>query len=720
LAVIGYRVYQDGQLLSAQTGTSRAVTGLTPGTSYTFHVVGYTSALDSAASANLVASTLATDLVPDPFTIAPKTGVAQSTLTTSDPVTITGINGPVAVTVLVGEWDKNSAGAWTTSAGSVVNNDTVRVRHTSSANVNESVNSTLTVGGVQAVFTSTTAPADAVPNDFSFASLTGMLPGIPATSLPATITGINVPVAISVSGGTYSINGAAYTASPGTISNGQTVRLQHTSGAGSLQSVTTTVTIAGISRTFTSTTQLDTQSPTAPFQLEPVQVTPSSYRITYLAADDDIGVEHYVLYINGVYHDWALDLDIVASGLAPSTTYTFTVRAFDIDGNQSPASNARTVTTPADAAANNRSLSGALQAVAVRSAGAIAVEAVGSPGASITDGILTVTGSGFGTRPDFPLVFDNFASGVVGADVYGQPPTLTRKDDAAWTWDVASSGHDQPKYSNANRRTAGSNNVLLKYGGNSGEASAWTCALKVNQPMPDTGDELYFTYWWRYEDTSFSHTGTQAWSRNTKPFDFWPASEGSAPFVYIGMGNPDAGNGELRFNGIDQYVPWDADTQLDLINGEWIRFEVYLKQSAPNTANGVAEVTVHRTTSPSITLQLNANATSTRTAADSYWQNLWIGAYSSTEEVDGGPSYLAWSEVHMDNVYVDNTRARVEIGNAPTWAACTRREVQPHLTWEDTSITAIAQKGLLSAGANWVYVVSAAGTASAGIPITLA
>jgi hypothetical protein len=227
---------------------------------------------------------------------------------------------------------------------------------------------------------------------------------------------------------------------------------------------------------------------------------------------------------------------------------------------------------------------------------------------------------------------------------------------------------------------------------------------------------LFFTFWWRYQDTSLANGGTQRYSRNTKPFDLWPEPVGGNPFAYIGMGNPDFGNGELRYNITDgAYVPWDNTTRLDLINGEWIRFEVYLKQSTASTADGEAHTHVHRSTTPSIASKLHAAATSTRTSGN--WANLWIGAYSSTEEEDSGASNLAWSDIHLDSVYVDTTRQRLELGDNPVYASCTRREVQPSTAWSDTSITALCQKGAIPTGTAYLFVIGADGTASAGIEV---
>jgi len=56
------------------------------------------------------------------------------------------------------------------------------------------------------------AAPDTTPDAFSFTPVTGVAPSSMQTSNTVTITGINAPAAVTVAGGTYSINGGAYTA----------------------------------------------------------------------------------------------------------------------------------------------------------------------------------------------------------------------------------------------------------------------------------------------------------------------------------------------------------------------------------------------------------------------------------------------------------------------------------------------------------------------------
>jgi hypothetical protein len=97
-----------------------------------------------------------------------------------------------------------------------------------------------------------TAVPDGVPDAFSFSDETNVPLSTVITSGPITVSGIDVPVDISITGGTYSINGAAFTAGPGVgaVVNGDSIRVRVTSSASNLTTVSAVLTIGGVSDTF--------------------------------------------------------------------------------------------------------------------------------------------------------------------------------------------------------------------------------------------------------------------------------------------------------------------------------------------------------------------------------------------------------------------------------------------------------------------------------------
>jgi hypothetical protein len=200
-----------------------------------------------------------TDTTPTAFTFTNMTGVALNSIVTSAPITVSGINAPAPISVTgTGATYSIGDGAFTSAAGTVNNDQTVRVRHTSAAQPSTVTSSTLTIGGVSAPFISFTeapAGADTTPVVPTFRNFSGAAQNTALTSDAVTVTGITAPVLITITGGTYSINGGAFTSNAGTVSNNQTVVLRQTSSGLVNTPTTTTVTIGGVSRSFTTTTQ---------------------------------------------------------------------------------------------------------------------------------------------------------------------------------------------------------------------------------------------------------------------------------------------------------------------------------------------------------------------------------------------------------------------------------------------------------------------------------
>jgi hypothetical protein len=95
---------------------------------------------------------------------------------------------------------------------------------------------------------------DTTPDAFSFAALTGVPLRTAESSNTVTISGITKPSPISVSGGTYSINGGSYTSAAGTVNNGDTVTVQLTSSSSPSTASKATLTIGGLSADFSVTT----------------------------------------------------------------------------------------------------------------------------------------------------------------------------------------------------------------------------------------------------------------------------------------------------------------------------------------------------------------------------------------------------------------------------------------------------------------------------------
>jgi pullulanase len=131
------------------------------------------------------------------------------------------------------------------------------------------------------------------------------------------------------------VNATSYTdtgLSPST-SYTYAVRAVDTSNLVSGNSVVITV------QTSTSSSTNDTQAPTAPFNLTGGNVTASSLTLQWIASSDNAGIAGYDVYRNNTKISAVTTTSFNDTGLTPKTLYKYTVKARDISGNESAASN---------------------------------------------------------------------------------------------------------------------------------------------------------------------------------------------------------------------------------------------------------------------------------------------------------------------------------------------------------------------------------------------
>lgn len=111
--------------------------------------------------------------------------------------------------------------------------------------------------GVYAFNSTSLVNWDTTPAAFSFADVTNATTGVEYTSNQITVSGINWPASISVSGhasAKYSVNNATATEESGTVKIGDEVRAVVTASVDDGTAVNATVTIGGVSDVFTVTT----------------------------------------------------------------------------------------------------------------------------------------------------------------------------------------------------------------------------------------------------------------------------------------------------------------------------------------------------------------------------------------------------------------------------------------------------------------------------------
>lgn len=214
----------------------------------------------------------ALDTTPDQFSLGADVNNTTVSTNTFRSFQVTGVNTEItAVASATGtgvcKVGPTASGPWLDSVGGIDADEIVYCRFTSPTGASSSSTYTVTIGSVSdSINITTAAPDDGTPDAFTFNPAPNAEPSTAQTSNLITITGINIPVAVSITGGTYSKNTGTYASGAGTAVNGDTFRVQHLSSSAFSTPVNTTLTVGGVSDTFTSTTRAIDDDPN-PFSL---------------------------------------------------------------------------------------------------------------------------------------------------------------------------------------------------------------------------------------------------------------------------------------------------------------------------------------------------------------------------------------------------------------------------------------------------------------------
>jgi chitodextrinase len=329
VGVTGYDVYRNGVFLTAVTGTTVGISGLSAYTSYQM-TVRAKDAADNVSAASTILNVTTLDNQP-PTT---PTGLYTSNLTQSgfqlywtastDNVGVTGYyvyqDGTQIATVATNNATITGLKA---STGYVM---TVRARD-AAANLS-TISTPLTV-------TTPDTEAPTVPSGLKYADLsqTGFTLTWSASTDNVDVTGYNVYC-----------NGILVTFVGGRAA-GITDLLAFRTYAITVKAKDAAGNISAASAVLNVTTP-DTESPTAPTGLTYTNLTQSGFTLNWTASIDNVGVSEYQIFHEGVLMKTVTTTNAVLTGLIASKTYTLIVRAKDAAGNLSVPSSVISITTP--------------------------------------------------------------------------------------------------------------------------------------------------------------------------------------------------------------------------------------------------------------------------------------------------------------------------------------------------------------------------------------
>ena len=288
--------------------------------------------------------------------------------------------------------------------------------------------------------------------------------------------------------------------------------------------------------------------------------------------------------------------------------------------------------------------------------------------ANISGNTITISGSGFGSHADWGgsqaflnKAWTNFDAGSLnsGGLAIGAYPE---------NWSLQTSANMTNSSYYAERRSV------------NGELGS----LSIDQSGTPT--EWYASFWFRMPSNTQGGKFMRVW--------------GSSYNIYLSTG---CGDTMIRAycEGCGGATQWDSAVSFG--NNVWKHFEFYMAESPATTQVWIDGVLGW--SRPDLT--------------HSGW-----GANGHTWDIghmvdDSSRGCGTAGAYQYDGVYLDHTRARVELVNAATWASTAIREPQPPTAWSTTSISAQLNKGAFANGTYYLYVIDSTGAVSNGYAVVL-
>ena len=170
------------------------------------------------------------DSNPAPFIFTPVNSALRNATIISAAAALSGFSVALPISVVGGEYSIDGA-PFTGMPGIVSSGQSIRARVIAAAAFGGTAKATISVGSRSADFVVNTEYMDSNPDFPTFPWVTAAPRNSWVVSAPQVLTGFNSPAPIYMLAGEYSINGGAFTSSPGTVVPGDSLRLRVMTGA---------------------------------------------------------------------------------------------------------------------------------------------------------------------------------------------------------------------------------------------------------------------------------------------------------------------------------------------------------------------------------------------------------------------------------------------------------------------------------------------------------
>jgi hypothetical protein len=296
---------------------------------------------------------------------------------------------------------------------------------------------------------------------------------------------------------------------------------------------------------------------------------------------------------------------------------------------------------------------------------------------------VTITGSGFGNKAQpQPVLWDDFEGGAISKQIQDVPAAIGR-------WDTGA-GSENVTYTNARAHTgrkAARHDFIQHY----------IASLSKNM----TFTRLYMDFWMVVDYVDIK-------SRNFKPWRLYGDND-NYQLDYLWMCNANA-LGRVQANASLEVNSWGGP---QYSNGGWMHIQLVYNESSPGQTDGTVRHYIN-----SQVAGLDSSAVLTENGA-AHFNQIRIGHYWDRAAQDVCPAN-GGAIVYVDDVYIDTSWARVELGDASSYAASAHREIQVANAWADGAVSVNFNPGTFAAGSTaYLFVTDANNITSPGIPVTI-
>ena len=341
VGVTGYKIFRNGAQVATSAVTSYQNTGLTPSTTYSYRVSAYDAANNNSAQSTAASAT--TQAPPDTTapsvptnltaTAASSTQINLSWTASTDNVGVTGYkifrNGTQIATSVVTSYQNTGLTPSTTYSYTVSAYDAAN---------NNSALSTAASATTQAA-ADTTSPS--VPTNLAATAASSSQINLSWTASTDNVAVTGYKIYRNGSQvGTSAVTSYQDTGLTGSTTYSYTVSAYDAANNNSASSAAASATTQAAA---------DTTSPSVPTNPVATAASSSQINLSWTASTDNVGVTGYKIYRNGSQVGTATATSYSDTGLTGSTTYSYTVSAYDAANNNSAPSSAASATTLAAA-----------------------------------------------------------------------------------------------------------------------------------------------------------------------------------------------------------------------------------------------------------------------------------------------------------------------------------------------------------------------------------